>query len=512
MSAAAQLRRVAEKVGLPVSRFLVEKLLLARMSVLQRIARRVMAQPLRDIDARLDRDFYLRQVKLPGSRAPAERDPSLHYALVGRFRSYAPSPDFDPIFYRAQHADLAWAGDPLHHHVRRGNGHAMPTNEVAALAPLAPAAGIAEAGVVMTMHHSRGGGSSRYLALYEQKLAGQGHRIVRLSRVSRVQPLFRAFDRGSGVPLGAAFDLLEDAEQFRAQCRTLGVTRLVVNHVVDLPPVALSIIPDVCRDAGIKFDVILHDYFLVCPRINMVDDRGFCGEPQVAQCRSCVQRNGSELAGVDPLAWRKAARAFVAAADRLWAPSDDAAGRLSRQWDLPVSVWQPEDDAMLKPPVAPSVGSGEPLKVVIVGALNAAKGFHVLRRLAHQAQQRGAPVRFVLLGQSIDDAELRRHGVDVRGRYRESEIDAMLQAAAPHIALLPAIWPETWSFIATIAMRHRLPLYAFDIGAVTQRLRRLDANTVLPLELAEQPDALLDRLLAIRDDAIRSAQHAGGRP
>jgi glycosyltransferase involved in cell wall biosynthesis len=499
MSVAAQLRRVAVKLGLPVSRFLAERVLLARTPLLQHVARAVLARPLRDIDAWLDRDFYLRQQWLPGSRERAARDPALHYALVGHFRSYSPYPGFDPIFYRANHPELGWASDPLGHFARSPQGRAAPTNEIAGLGPLASGAA---ADTVLTLHHSRGGGSSRFLHLYEEKLASQGHRIVRLERVSPVQPLFQPFDRSSGEPLGRYFNLLEDKARLIELFRTLGAKRLVINHVIDLPPSVLSLVPELCQAASVMFDVILHDYFLVCPRVNLVTDRHFCGEPPVTQCRPCVARNGSELGSVDPVEWRLAAENFARRADRLLAPSQDTARRLSRFWNgLPLEVWEPEDDTTLPLPAPPALAPDEPLKVAVIGGLNVAKGFHVLRKLAKRVKERHAPVRIMLLGQSIDDAGLRRHGVEVHGRYRDADIDSIVQTKMPHIVLQPAIWPESWSFTASIALRHGMPLYAFDIGAVPQRLRRLGRDTVLPLSLAEQPDGLVDRLLDIRAQA-----------
>jgi glycosyltransferase involved in cell wall biosynthesis len=511
MSATAAIRHICAKLGLPASRFLAEKIALARIPVLRNIARALMPGTLRDIDAWLDRDFYLRQLVLPGSYSAAMRDPSLHYAMVGHWRSYWPRPDFDPIFYRAQNPDLGWASDPLGHRVRKGLPPDAPTNEVATLAPLAGVPGAANTGVILTLHHGRGGGSSRFLQLYEEALARQGHRVVRLMRVSTDRPLFQPYDRTSGLTIGPCFHLFDDRAQFIALCRTLDARRLVVNHVIDLKSSALSLIPELCRDAAMKFEVILHDYFLICARINMVKDGRYCGGPPDTPCCACMTRGVSARERIDPVKWRKVAENFVRQADRLLAPSWDAASRLSSFWSgLPVSVWQPEEDAKLDLPLAPALSPDEPLRVAVIGALNVAKGFDVLRKLAKRARRRRAPLRFLLLGHSIDDAALRRHGVQIYGRYRDADIDTIVRTVAPHIAFQPAIWPETWSFVASIALRQRIPFYTFDIGAVPERLRRLGSDTVLPLALAERPDDLLDRLLSIRSQAIEACHRHGG--
>jgi hypothetical protein len=110
-----------------------------------------------------------------------------------------------------------------------------------------------------------------------------------------------------------------------------------------------------------------------------------------------------------------------------------------------------------------------------------------------------------VIGSSFDDARLRRCGVAVHGRYREADIDGLLAARGAHAAWLPAIWPETWSFVQSVAMRNGLPVLAFDHGAIAERLRRLRRNTLLPLELSRDPAALMEALLAYRRRCLESA-------
>jgi glycosyltransferase involved in cell wall biosynthesis len=63
--------------------------------------------------------------------------------------------------------------------------------------------------------------------------------------------------------------------------------------------------------------------------------------------------------------------------------------------------------------------------------------------------------------------------------------------------LLPAIWPETYSYALTLALRTGLPVAAFDLGAPAERLRAYPNGHLLPGALATDPAAFNDRLLAI---------------
>ena len=59
----------------------------------------------------------------------------------------------------------------------------------------------------------------------------------------------------------------------------------------------------------------------------------------------------------------------------------------------------------------------------------------------------------------------------------------------------PAVWPETYSYTLTAALRSGLPIVAFDLGAIAERLRAHQVGTVLPLELAWSPEAISKHLL-----------------
>lgn len=498
------LRNFDRTVGLPVLRYSVEQAILGPWSVPHRLLSATLSVRLRLIDSFVDQPFYLRQLTSQKSRRAAQRDPVLHYHLVGRFHNLAPSPDFDPIAYREENPHLSWVDDPLLDFVSRGDRRM-------GICVSASDGQVSTRGTVLTIHHGRGGGSGHYLDLYEQHLKEEGYRVVRLARVSLGAPLFRAIETRSGAPLSPVFGPISEQDVFVALIRSLGAVRLAVNHAVDLPVGALSAIPEAARRAGIPFDVHLHDYFYLCPLINLVDEAGhYCDAAETESCKGCGSRQSGIT--VPRSIWRAEARRFLASAETVFGPSLDVAARYARHWpEIEVTVRPPEDDADIIAPLRPTLKPGEPLTVAILGRLNVAKGFDVVLNLAKCIRRRAAPVRLVLIGQSIDDASLRRQGVVVHGRYRAAEATPLLQRYAPHLVFLPSIWPETWSFVLSLVLRARLPVCAFDIGAVAERLRALRLGTVLPYALTAEPEQLLAHLIATGRNvteapAIRLAQ------
>ncbi|TDR89866.1 hypothetical protein [Enterovirga rhinocerotis] len=492
--------------GLLLSRLFAEIAILGPVAPWRAWIRRL--PRFRLIAPHVDGPYYLRQLP-PEWRTGAARDPVLHYGLIGCLRGYAPRPGFDPVFYRADNPDLPWARDPLAHYARRlaaapAGSPPIPTSSL--MIEAHPREAPSDGEHVLTIMHARGGGSERYLALYEATLLAEGHRVTRLARDTTRAPLFRPVRLGAPDEEGTVFDLGEDADAFRDWLHGSGITRIVLNHIVDLPPGVVTWFPALCAEAGLPFEVILHDYLMLCPRINLIARDGrYCGGPLRADCEACVSDGRGLATSVPPALWREETGRLLRAAARLVAPHADAAARFAEYWpDLAVSVWEPEDDTGIEPPRSPAPRDAEgghggavdrPLRIGLIGALNAPKGFAVIRALAEHVKAQGLPLHIVLIGPSAHDASLRDAGVEIVGRYREAEAEAAIRRARPDIVFVPAIWPETWSFTLTLALKLRLPVHAFDIGAVAGRLRRLGLGTLVPLEKADDAAWLADHFM-----------------
>lgn len=248
---------------------------------------------------------------------------------------------------------------------------------------------------------------------------------------------------------------------------------------------------------GVPCDVVLHDYFMLCPRIDLVTGEGaFCDVAPPETCVRCVVDHVAEVREFDPLSWRCDHLVFVEGAERIVVPSDDVAMRMSRYLPRPFAVWELEGDAGYPPEQTPRVCETEPLRIVTLGSLNVSKGLRVVQALADAVGQAGAP-----LLQSVPGAasEALPQSVTVSGTFLSEDLVRLLAEAAPHAVFLPAIWPETWSFVLTTAPKQRLPVIAFDSGAPSARLRRLGRGHLLPIALATDTDRLLETLLELRD-------------
>lgn len=458
---------------------------------------------LRAIEPGFDAQFYLRQFDVPWRRAAVARGPLLHYALVGWRQGRPPNPRFDPAFYRRDNPGLVAAVEPVSQYLSVAAERGRPCNEVEKAASHPWLTG---GQAVLTIHHDRGGGSSTFLDLYEQDLWHKSYNVLRLRAVAGAPTL--AVVQEPDVTMGQCpttrvFDLSVGRGELVEFADALRVGRVVVNHLIDRPPASLRWVQDLCAALACPYDVILHDYYALCPRVDMVTGGGvFCDTAPSTACVQCVAAHGSEVEELDVLSWRRDFLAFLAQADTIIVPSEDLANRMRAHVARPFVVWPPEDDLSLPPGRSPRLGENEVLRVATLGGLPVKKGSRVLLSLAREARASGAPFAFTVIGASPEARLLGEAGVKVTGAYVDNEIERVMDDAAPHVIFLPAIWPETWSFVLTAALRRGYPVIAFDIGAPAERLRSLGRGHLLPLELSRQPAELLVAFRRLREQWV----------
>jgi len=308
-----------------------------------------------------------------------------------------------------------------------------------------------------------------------------------------------------GLP-NLCYDAPAELSALSALIRQLNVVHIELHHFLDLDADVIELI----RALGVPYDVYIHDYSWICPRLTLLGGNyRYCGEPQVAECEICIRTHGSSLPedlGVEEL--RERSRGWLTSARRVIVPCRDTLHRMQRYFPDAYLRYRPWETRVQAP--SPVVARTDVLRVAVIGAIGKQKGFEVLLACAEDAAARDLPLEFVVVGYSADDDALLETGrVFVTGRYEEAEVAHLLRRERPRLALFASVWPETWCFALTHALRTGLPVVAFDIGAIAERLRDLGVGTLLPLETS--PSALNDRLLQLAD-AERAVASEEERP
>ncbi|WP_247873781.1 glycosyltransferase [Azospirillum sp. TSH58] len=287
-------------------------------------------------------------------------------------------------------------------------------------------------------------------------------------------------------------------DELAGALRLAGTTAVEIHHLLGHDAAVL----DLAGRLGVPYDLTIHDYGLICPRLSLVDKDGrYCGEPDLAACERCTadpdDRADPELT-VGSL--RRRTRDLVAGARRVTVPTRDVAARLLRHVaPRPVEI-QPWED--VAPPPSPAIRTPRSRdgrwRVCTIGAVGIQKGYEVLLACARDAAARGLPLEFVVVGFSEEDPPLFETGhAFVTGRFTEEEAVGLVRAQQADIAFLPSISPETWCYALSTAWKAGLEVAAFDLGALSERIRKQGGGHLLPPSL--EPATINDTLLGILD-------------
>lgn len=346
--------------------------------------------------------------------------------------------------------------------------------------------------------HSRGGGTERHLLEQTEQLIGRGWGVFELRPVARTRSLSLRHFSLFGLP-NLGHISLDDEQVLTEVLSLLHITDLHIHHLIDFPPDAVGRLVALARQLKLHVHVAVHDYYLVCPRVNMVSPQGrFCGEPDTSACDRCLQADGHLGSNPSIVAWRRAWLPLLHAAERVVVPSHDVAARLRRMLPAPIPLVVQAHEA--SPPsglsAVRSKRPGEALRVLVIGAISRIKGFEVLLALARTVREQGLPLEVSLLGFSPEDGRLASEGVRLLGPYFDADLPDRIQAAQPHLIWIPSIWPETYCYVLSAALRSGTQVAVFDLGAQAERVRAHDERHVcLPLALADDPQTLAQALL-----------------
>jgi GT2 family glycosyltransferase/glycosyltransferase involved in cell wall biosynthesis len=348
---------------------------------------------------------------------------------------------------------------------------------------------------VLIVCHSRGGGAERHVQEDTLRMLDAGYGVFYLRPVRGVPSQVRFAHPRCRQLLHSPTCHIGDAKALAAAMIELQITSIHFHGLVDMIPDAAGFISDVAHQLKIPVDIDIHDYKAICPRINLADSQGFyCGEPDENTCNHCLVTSGNDFGVTHIQPWREMHHRVLRAARNVWVPDDDVSNRLAKYFpDVPMYVAPHEEISSFKLTSQKYKQINKPLHIVVIGAISRIKGYDILLACANLAKVRNLPVRFSVLGYSMNDSVLEAAGVQVTGRYCDSSAEELLHDLEPDLVWLPSVWPETYSYTLSIALKAGYPTFVFDIGAPAARLRRQGFESwVMPFEQAKNPEAVLN--------------------
>jgi GT2 family glycosyltransferase/2-polyprenyl-3-methyl-5-hydroxy-6-metoxy-1,4-benzoquinol methylase/glycosyltransferase involved in cell wall biosynthesis len=326
--------------------------------------------------------------------------------------------------------------------------------------------------VVLNVIHNREGGTLRHVRELAQQLGGLATFLSLAPAPGGVE--LRIEGQHEGLVL--RFSLPDEHHHFLQTLVQLQVGHIHYHHLLGHAPS----IADLPGQLGVTHDFTAHDYYSYCPQVSLTDhtDR-YCGELGLDQCHQCLKRNPAP-GGESIESWRDRHARLLGQARYLIAPSGDVAQRMQRF--VPIARIEVLPHALLNPLQVGSavraprlLPEGQPLKIVVLGALSKIKGADVLEEIAMLAARQNVPLEFHLLGYAYRSLRTQpKARLTVHGGYEEKDLPLLLQWLKPDAVWFPAQCPETYSYTLSASLESGLPIIAPNIGAFAERLQKRD--------------------------------------
>ncbi len=254
----------------------------------------------------------------------------------------------------------------------------------------------------------------------------------------------------------------------RSAVELLGASALHVEGLAGLP------LDSLLRFRDLDLTLALHDFAAFCPRPHLLEhpQLRFCWYSRdLARCGRCLQQEDAYQAE------RRAIAAELLASASLIFPSDF----LRRTYAELFPGLSPKRQRIVAPTAGiaplPPREPGPIRHVALVGGVQAHKGALVFEEVAKRVD-----LRWTVYGGGDPEllTRLRRlPRVRVRGYYRHGTLPLLLRRDRVDLALLLSIVPESYSLVLDECTAAGVPVIAFDLGAVSDRLT---SGELVPLE------------------------------
>jgi GT2 family glycosyltransferase/glycosyltransferase involved in cell wall biosynthesis len=316
--------------------------------------------------------------------------------------------------------------------------------------------------VILMVTHDLGGGIRRHIDSLVERLQDRA-RILVLEATRRGATL-----SVPSLPHHPTLTLpAERLDDLILLLQSMAVSRVHIHSLLGMDMDIRSLIHRV----DVPFDMSPHDYYSVCPQINLLPWRHslYCGMPDVASCNACIANRSSNGAR-DIITWRAEQAWQLKEAARILCPSRDVSVRLGQLGFVANTVVAPYDGVPAgRWPLRIVPPKNGPMRIAVLGTQVDHKGGRALASIAELVDPKTTEIH--LIGHTDGDfssTALKR--MKVTGRYDDADLPRLIENVAPHLIWFPAVWPETFSYTLSAAIEAGTAIAAARIGAHIERL------------------------------------------
>ncbi|MCC2644816.1 MAG: glycosyl transferase group 1 family protein [Burkholderiales bacterium] len=258
----------------------------------------------------------------------------------------------------------------------------------------------------------------------------------------------------------------------------LNIAKIEINHLMTLENLnhALKDITKYIVDNNIPTLFYLHDYFSLCPTINLLNNEGkFCELPINEEiCNNCLSKNKLFLNypvshALSIREWREPFLPLLMACSKIYVFSDSSRKLLLKCYsDLDSRI---SHYALSKNPLPKIVNKVDfstkmIINIGVLGVIAPTKGLWKLQELSTYIRVLNLPIRLTVIGEAYEEV----NNAIVTGPYTQENLIKTVLESGVDLFIIPSICPETYCYTADEIMQMGYPIICFNIGAPPERV------------------------------------------
>lgn len=330
--------------------------------------------------------------------------------------------------------------------------------------------------------HNGGGGSNIYTEELMKTIHAEGGTTLRVYCFDAIWFVQWSDDR-TLFSTSSIEDLFEVLSVSRS-------ANIVVNSLYGYPDIKEAVVNIIRLAQGLSatLDFKIHDFHALCPspHLSNFEDK-YCGIPRDALvCKECLEKNNAwyhswftnENKPTDIISWRQPFIELFKAATTVTIFDSSVVEILRNCFSIEDSKIRIVPHRIDYFKCDQQIELSGPLHIGVLGTLSIQKGGVIVNALYDYINEYKLDIPLTIVGSSFVAVH---PNIAVHGNYTPNDLPTIISERGINVILMPSIIPETFSYTISEAMKMRLPIVAFDIGAQGNRVKQYDLGKVVPL-------------------------------
>lgn len=337
---------------------------------------------------------------------------------------------------------------------------------------------------ILAFDHMLGGGATSYLEKKKKELLLEGNNVV-IVRYNYFKDLYEVqyfYDEDILKSFISVKNGIKSIIQF------FNSDEIWINELVTYPNL-YSVLDDIRESASkknIPVRMLFHDYFAICPTINLIDSsEKYCGIPNCSACKECIGDNPNYVSlNMESMTkWRMEWNKFLLSCDKVVAFSNDTKQIVKRVYENLDNIVVIPHQIGYFPTIHKVSKTTNTLNVGLLGVLSHHKGELIVEKLMDLIEENNLPIKIKLIGRA---EHIKPNSIfSQTGTYSRGSVPRLTLENDIDIFLIPSIWPETFSYTTEEIMKMGMPIMSFDIGAPAERIKKYEKGIIIPEMNAE---------------------------